>query len=65
MVLRITIEPSGAVSACSVDSSNINSPDLTAQVVARVKKINFGAKEGVPTTIDLVSHRLPPRPVKL
>lgn len=48
MVLRITIEPSGAVSACSVDSSNINSPELAAQIVARVTKINFGVKEGVP-----------------
>ena len=53
MVLRITIEPSGEVSACKVESSNINSPELEKQVVARVARINFGPKEGVPKTTIL------------
>jgi len=53
MVLRITIEPSGVVSACKVDSTNIHSDELAAQVVERVMKINFGAKEGVPKTTIL------------
>jgi len=53
MVLRITIEQSGAVSACSVDSSNMNSPELSSQIVERVKKFNFGAKTGVPKTTIL------------
>ena len=53
MVLRITIEPSGAVSACAVDSSNMNSPEFSAQIVDRVKKFNFGAKDGVPKTTIL------------
>jgi hypothetical protein len=48
MVLRITIEPVGAVSACAVDSSNIDAPEFSAQIVDRVKKFNFGAKDGVP-----------------
>ena len=47
MVLRITIEPKGEVSACAVDSSNMNAPEFCAQIVDRVKKFNFGAKEGV------------------
>jgi hypothetical protein len=48
MVLRITIEPIGAVSACAVDSSNMNAPEFSAQIVERVRKFNFGAKDGVP-----------------
>ena len=53
MVLRITIEPSGAVSACAVDSSNMGAPEFSAQIVDRVKKFNFGAKDGVPKTTIL------------
>jgi TonB family protein len=49
MVLRLTIEPNGKVSACSVDSSDMESPSMNKSIVARVKKFNFGAKEGVPT----------------
>src|SRR6185369_2752403 len=48
MVLRITIEPSGVVSACEADSSNMNAPEFSAQIVDRVRKFNFGAKDGVP-----------------
>ena len=48
MVLRLTIEPDGAVSMCVLQSSDMNAPDLSTQVVSRVKTINFGAKEGVP-----------------
>jgi hypothetical protein len=47
MVLRLTIEPDGSVSMCVVHSSDMNAPDLAAQVVDRVKTINFGAKDGV------------------
>lgn len=49
MVLRLTIQPDGSVTACSVDSSDMDSPDLDTKIAARVKKFNFGAKEGVPT----------------
>jgi len=49
MVLRLTIEPDGSVSMCALQSSDMDSPDLAAQVVGRVKTINFGAKDGVPT----------------
>ena len=48
MVLRITIEPDGSVSLCEVKSSDMDAPNLSAQVVARVKKFDFGAKENVP-----------------
>src|SRR5205085_11927449 len=46
MVLRLTIEPDGSVSMCSLQSSGIDAPDLAAQVMSRVRSMNFGAKEG-------------------
>ena len=49
MVLRLTIEPDGSVSMCALQSSDMNAPDLAAQVVSRVRTMNFGAKEGVQT----------------
>ena len=48
MVLRLTIEPNGAVSACTVESCNMNAPVFNDQIVERVKKFNFGPKDGVP-----------------
>jgi hypothetical protein len=47
MVLRLTIEPDGRVSMCELQASDMNAPVLSAQVVDRVRTINFGAKEGV------------------
>jgi len=49
MVLQLTIEPDGRVSACSVKSTDMNAPALSAEVVERVLKFSFGAKEGVPS----------------
>jgi len=49
MVLRLTIEPDGAVSMCQLQSTDMDAPDLVAQVVGRVRTINFGAKDGVQT----------------
>jgi hypothetical protein len=53
IVLRITIEPGGEVSACTVQSNDLNSPELVAQIVERVKKFNFGPKERVSRTTIL------------
>jgi hypothetical protein len=53
IVLRITIEPSGAVSVCGVESSNMNAAEFSTQIVDRVRKFNFGAKDGVPKTTIL------------
>jgi hypothetical protein len=47
MVLRLSIEPDGHVSACSVKSTDLASPALSAEVVERVLKFDFGAKQGV------------------
>lgn len=49
MVLRLTIEPDGQVSACAVKSTDLASPTLSAEVVDRVLKFQFGAKQGVPS----------------
>lgn len=49
MVLRLTIEPDGRVSACSVKSTDLASPALSTDIVDRVLKFNFGPKEGVHT----------------
>jgi hypothetical protein len=53
ILLRITIEPSGEVSLCTVQSSDLASPTLVAQVAERVRKFNFGPKENVPKTTIL------------
>lgn len=47
MVLRLTIEPDGSVSLCELHASDMNAAELSAQVVDRVRAINFGAKEGI------------------
>jgi outer membrane biosynthesis protein TonB len=44
IVLRLTIEPDGSVSMCELKSTDMAAPDLTAQVVERVKTFEFGAK---------------------
>nr|WP_255771582.1 AgmX/PglI C-terminal domain-containing protein [Microbulbifer guangxiensis] len=49
MVLKITIEPDGAVSMAKVESTDMDSPALNSNIVARVKRFNFGPKAGVPT----------------
>ena len=51
MILRLTIEPDGSVSLCQLHGSNMEAPDLAAQVVERVKTFNFGAKVVPPVTI--------------
>ncbi len=48
VVLKLTIAPDGKVTACSIESSDMDAPALEKKIVARVLKFNFGAKEGVP-----------------
>jgi hypothetical protein len=47
MLMRISIEPDGAVSLCKVESTELASPELVARIVERIKRFNFGAKEDV------------------
>lgn len=53
MVLRITIDPDGHVSACSVKSTDLPSPALSKDIVERVLGFNFGPKTGVPAVTIL------------
>lgn len=47
MVLRMTIEPNGEVSACTIASSDLASDVLKKEVVERVLRFNFGPKDNV------------------
>ncbi|TQV77082.1 AgmX/PglI C-terminal domain-containing protein [Aliikangiella marina] len=40
---RLTIDPSGKVTQCSIDSTELNNPALEKRLIARIKRINFGA----------------------
>ncbi len=51
VILKLTIEPDGTVSLCELKASDMNAPELTAQVVERVKGFDFGAKEVPAITI--------------
>ena len=47
ILLRISIETSGGVSMCKVESTDLASLELVAKIVERIKRFNFGPKEGV------------------
>jgi hypothetical protein len=53
ILLRICIETGGDVSLCKVESTDLGSPSLVAQIVERIKRFNFGPKDGVPKTTIL------------
>ncbi len=47
ILMRISIEPDGAVSLCKVESTDLASPELVAKIAERIRRFNFGPKEGV------------------
>jgi outer membrane biosynthesis protein TonB len=51
MVLRLTIEPSGAVSFLELQSTDMKAPALVEQVLERVRTFDFGAKDVAAITI--------------
>lgn len=51
IVLSLTIEANGVVSACKVVSSELNDPELEAKLVARVKMFRFQQVDGPPVTM--------------
>lgn len=53
ILLRLTIEPEGAVSSCTVEKTDLASAELVASIVERVRKFNFGPKEGASATTIL------------
>lgn len=52
LVLRLTIDPNGAVSFCEIVSSELGDPELERKLVARVKMFRFEARdvEAITTT---------------
>ena len=50
LVLRLTIAPSGEVTACEVVSSELGDPDLERKLVQRVMLFRFDAKDVEPVT---------------
>mgnify|MGYP000007603824 FL=1 len=53
MVLRIRIEPDGSVSLCELQGTDMNAPNLSSQVLARVSTFAFCAKEDLPAVTIL------------
>lgn len=51
MVLKLTIEPDGSVSLCRLQGSDMDAPQLAQQIVTRVSKFDFGAKDVPSVTI--------------
>jgi len=51
VVLRITIDASGEVTDCAIESSELHDPELERKLVARIKLFNFGAKRAALTTV--------------
>ncbi len=47
ILMRISIEPDGAVSLCKVESTELASSELVDKIVGRIRRFNFGPKEGV------------------
>jgi periplasmic protein TonB len=52
VIVRMTIAPSGAVTRCTIVSSELNNPEFEKKVVARVLLLDFGAKDVGDFTID-------------
>lgn len=48
IVLSLLIAPDGSVTSCSIVSSSFNSPELEQKILARVRQLNFGAKNVPP-----------------
>jgi TonB family protein len=45
VILKLTIAPSGKVTACEIVSSELRVPDLERKLAARVRLFDFGAKD--------------------
>jgi len=52
VVFRLTIEPNGSVSNCTVVSSELGNPGLERKLVIKVKQLKFQAKDVLTTTVN-------------
>ena len=61
LVISITIAPTGKVTRCVVLSSELGSASLEQQLVALIKRIDFGNKPGVPVVTTKIPIEFFPR----
>jgi TonB family protein len=61
VVMRITIAPAGNVTRCVILSSELDSASLERQLVALIKRIDFGNKPGVPAVTTKIPIEFFPR----
>jgi hypothetical protein len=47
IIIKLTIEPDGSVSYCTLQSTDMQAPTLAEQVIERVSTFDFGAKEDI------------------
>jgi TonB family protein len=59
VTVRITIAPSGQVTACKIVSSALREPEFEKKIVARLMLLNFGAKDVPEMTLDFPIHFFP------
>lgn len=59
VVFKIVIDPSGAVTECSIVSSELGDADLERKLTLKIKSINFGAKEVSATSVNYPMELLP------
>jgi len=59
IVLVLTIQPTGQVSDVVIKSSELNSPELEASMVARIRQFDFGKRQGGPLTVTIPVEFLP------
>ncbi len=59
VVFKIVIEPSGKVTDATIVSSELAAPTLERKLLARVRLINFGAKDVLKTTLNYSFDFLP------
>lgn len=59
VVVKLVIEPSGAVSSAEVVSSDLRNEDLESKILARIRLIDFGAENVGTTTLNYTFDFLP------
>ena len=59
VVFKLTIAPSGGVEDCHIVSSELKAPELEAKLLARVRLLDFGAKDVNSLTLNYPVDFLP------
>ncbi len=52
VVVRLTIDPSGQVTAISLVSSDLRDKALDQEIIGRIRQFNFGREDTSPTTVN-------------